>query len=629
MWKIDGEPGVKKVGKDLAEGSPEDTQYVQSVIDNIISAQEKEDADKLALQIRADAEFDLDGCLDSYDPTFPGYIPSRNALDMMNMMRMVQGGDFEFDTPIAHYFMCDLLLNEITDPQMFPYSKEICDTIEINHLRLAFMCSRGVAKSTMVISFFGVYSAIKGKLPNGIGPVWFYLVVAASSRGGARVNALAVRAMCEDSVFLKDYFEDMRFTESESEFVRKGTCPKKDRSFLIRYQGAGTGIRGIRYGERRICAILFDDIILNEAAAYSKTIQENLFSMVSADAGAALKGGFKGRIINCFTPFNYSELNTASVLNGSYTPCVIPISNALDVDDLSLKHTDIISSWESMHPAKSILSMIKEARKSKTLKSFSQERSLRLTSNAERLIPDDCLQFCDMSLIERNLHAYNIYITTDFTTTSGEKSDFSGRAVWAVSNNEDYFMLGLTLRKMGFDEQYNGCIDDATSYKRRGKHVEIGVETDGNQAAHIHALEQIMLKRGDWHTFARPKSDPNTKRKGILSRGTGVDKHERFRIASNVILAKKMWLPQHLKDTPDMVEFLAQVRGATHEKFARADDGPDLVTMAMVSMYVIYPNAGDGVDIDAIDKIERDKYVLDYWGDDDDIDEVRTGSTIF
>ncbi len=367
-----------------------------------------------------------------------------------------------------------------------------------------------------------------------------------------------------------------------------------------------------------------------KAAAYSKTVQDNLFSMVNSDANAALKGGYKGRIINCFTPFNYSELNTASVLNGSYTPCVIPISNAIDVNDKSLKVNDIVSSWEAMHPAKSILSMIKEARKSKTLKSFLQERCLRLTSNTDRLIPEDCLQFCDMELIDKNLHAYNIYITTDFTTTSGEKSDFSGRAVWAVSNNEDFFMLNLVLRKMGFDEQYNGCIDDAAKYKRRGKHVEIGVETDGIQAAHVHALEQIMLKRGDWYTFARAKNDPNSKRKGILSRGTGVDKHERFRIASNIILAKKMWLPNHLKDTPDMIEFLAQIRGTTHEKFTRADDGPDLITMAMVSMDIVFPTSENSVDIEAIDKIERDKYELDYWGDDDDdLNEIRTGSTIF
>ena len=68
-------------------------------------------------------------------------------------------------------------------------------------------------------------------------------------------------------------------------------------------------------------------------------------------------------------------------------------------------------------------------------------------------------------------------------------------------------------------------------------------------------------------------------------------KHERFRIAaSTVLLTKKMWFPEHLKDTPDMVEFVSQIKGATHEQFTRADDGPDLISMAIVSMRVVYPS---------------------------------------
>ena len=30
-----------------------------------------------------------------------------------------------------------------------------------------------------------------------------------------------------------------------------------------------------------------------------------------------------------------------------------------------------------------------------------QERMLRLTSGADRLVPDDCLQYCDMRLIKK------------------------------------------------------------------------------------------------------------------------------------------------------------------------------------------------------------------------------------
>ena len=339
--------------------------YGNDIANNVVSDEDQERLDEEAEELKENAEFDLDAALDSYDPTFPGYTPSMHAFDFYNMMRLVQGGDFEFNTPIAHYFMADLLLGEITDPQMFPYSEEVCLKIDIDELSLGFMASRGIAKSTVVISFFTVYSAIKGELPNGIGKVWFYLLLAASSKGGARVNALAVRAMCEDSVYLKDYFESMRFTETESEFVRKGDGPKKNRSFLIRYQGINTGVRGSRYGERRPCAVIFDDAVLNTAAAYSKVMSENLDEIIHSDSTNALKGGGKGRVIICFTPFHYGDVNTKALIQGAFTPCVIPMAKMFDADDPNLKAKDIHSSWEAMHPAVSVNKLIKKAKKSK------------------------------------------------------------------------------------------------------------------------------------------------------------------------------------------------------------------------------------------------------------------------
>ncbi len=565
--------------------------YGEEMVKGAIDETRKKIVDEESAEFLKSAEFNLDGALDSYDPTFPRYTPSKDALEFFILMRLVEGKDFEFDTPIAHYFMVDMLLGHIQDPMMFPYSEEICKTIEIDINAIGFMASRGLAKSTVGISFFGVYSAIKGKLPNGIGKVYFYLLLAASSKGGARVNALAVRAMCEDSVWLKDHFEEMRFTETESEFIRKdptGKIPRKDRGFLIRYQGINTGVRGSRYGERRPCAILFDDAILNTAAAYSKVMMDNLDEILNSDATNALKGGGKGRVLLYFTPFHYGDVNTKAILNGSFTPVVIPMAAAFDAEQ-DVKAKDIKSSWEAMHPRVSIVSLIKRAKKAKKLKLFMQERMLRLTSGTERLVPDHCIQFCDMKVIENNLDGYNIYITTDYTTTSGEGSDFSGVATWAVNSNQDWFMLSLSLRKMGMETQYEITLDEAAKYKRKGKNVEIGVEVDGNQSAHVLALEDRMRKRGTYYSFAKQKGQLDSTRKGILSKNTGVNKHERFRIASQVFLQGKIWLPEHLAKTPDMIEFVSQIKGATHETFTRSDDGPDLVTQAVVSMHVYYP----------------------------------------
>lgn len=561
---------VKELGNDATK-----------ILNNEVDQDEMEEMRKAEEETKDKAVFDLDAALDTYDPTFPRYTPSQEAFEFFTLMRLVEGKDFDFDTPIAHYFMVDMLLGYIEDPLMFPYSEEVCRTIEIDKLAIGFMESRGLAKSTVVISFFGVYSAIKGKLPNGIGDVYFYLWLAASSKGGARINALAVRAMCEESVWLKDYFEEMRFTETESEFVRKGNGPKKNRSFLIRYQGINTGVRGSRYGERRPDLIGLDDAILNTAAAYSKVMTANLEDIIYSDALAALKGGGKGRIIITFTPFHYNDVNTKAILNGAFTPTIIPIAKNFDIEKPNLTARDIISSWEDMHPSTAIAKMVRSAKKANKLKAFLQERMLRLSSDADRLVPEKCIQFTDTTLIQEHIYAYNLYITTDFTTTSGENSDFSGAAVWALGNNGDWFMLDLVLRKMTMQEQYTTVLDWAARYRRMGKDIELGIEVDGSQTAHIFSLKKIMLERSDFYSFARQKGvDKDETRQGILSRKAGGSKHERFRVAVNqFVLPQKLWLPEHLKGTADMKEFLDQIRGATHSNFARSDDGPDLISM--------------------------------------------------
>jgi len=543
--------------------------------------------------------FDLDKALDTYDPTFPRYTPSKNALEYFNIMRLVQGKDFEFNTPKAHYFMADLLLNEITDPMVFPYSEEVCKTISIDTLRLAFMESRGMSKSTVVVSFFGVYSAIKGELPNGIGKVYFYLVVAAASKGGARVNALAVRAMCEDSPFIKEYFEEVRFTESESEFVRRGSSPKKDRSFLLRYQGISTGIRGVRYGERRPCAIIFDDIILNEAAAYSVTVSKALKTAVASDAVSALKGGGKGRIINCFTPFHYEDVNTSLIMTGAYTPCVIPIAKTFDIPKTvfaarkNLLSSNIESSWESMHPSNSIRAMVISAMQAKELRSFLQERMLRLSSDSDRLVSDSSIQYFDLNDVLRKKENYHIYITTDFTTTSGTASDFSGTASWAVGSDDKWYLLNVILSKRDMKTQYEDTLNEAIRWSSYGSHTEIGIEVDGNQRAHLYSMRKLMEERNTVFPLSRDKYTKHPEG-GVLSRGSGVGKHERFRIAVHQLFnTRRIFFARQLIDTQDFTEFLAQIRGATHATFTRSDDAPDLITMLTVIDYILPDKKGN------------------------------------
>ena len=545
----------------------------------------------LAAKLLKEAEFPWEKALDSYDPTFPNYTPSEQAFNFFNIMRLVKGEDFEVGNSLAQYFIIDVLFDNVT-PDMFPYSKEVRDHIHIDNDRVAVCCSRGLAKSTLVTNFLPIYVAITGELPN-YGKQRLWLLLGASSRGHARNMAVSIKAVCEASKFMNDAMEYMRFTETEIEFLRKGKGSEESRYFCIRFMGIFTPTRGQKnkFNARPDLALM-DDCMPSHAAAYSKAITKNLSTAINADLGNALKAN-GGKIWNIFTPMNYQEPNTASVLNGAFTPVLIPVARYFDPEHVT--EGQIVSSWPQEHTSKSIHKMWKLAKSSGSMQLFMQERMLRLTSGTDRLVPDSCIQWCDMSLVEKNIDAYNVYITTDYTTTSGEGSDYSGRATWAVNSNEDWFLLDIRLRKQGMDAQYKDTLSEASKWLRRGKHVEIGVEVDGNQSAHIYSLEKLMLETSTWATFAKQKGAEESDRKGILSRATGMKKHERFRIAaSSVLLTRKMWFPEHLKNSPDMQEMVSQIKGATHEQFTRSDDGPDLISMAVVSMRVVYPSVSAG-----------------------------------
>lgn len=588
----------------------------------IPSEKEIEEIELLSAKVLLEAEFPWEKALDTYDPNFPGYVPTEEAFEFFILMRVVHGQDFEVDNSIAHYFMVDLVLGNVTE-DMYPYSKEVNAEIDINYDRLAICCSRGLSKSTILTNYLLIYVAIKGRLEK-FGQQKFWLALGASSKGHARNMAISLRAVCENSKYLNEVMEYMRFTETEAEFLRKGTGSEENRYFCIRFMGIFTPTRGQKnkFNARPDAAIL-DDCLPSHAAAYSKTIMATLTTAIHSDLGNALKAS-GGRIINIFTPFNYTEPNTSSILNRSFTPLLIPVAKMFNEEDL--KRSEIESSWPQMHTKDSVHRMWKLAKSSGTMKLFMQERMLRLTSGTDRLVPEDCIRFCDTTFIQDNIYAYNIYITTDFTTTSGESSDFSGAAVWALGNNGDWFMLDLVLRKMNMEEQYTTVLDWAARYKRMGKHVEIGVEVDGSQTAHIFSLEKIMMQRSDWYSFARQKGvDKDETRKGILSRKTGGSKIERFRVAvTQFMLPMKLWLPEHLKDTKDMKEFLDQVRGATHENFARSDDGPDLISM-LNAMVVVQPTE--------VARGPKEKKISRSLFSDMDFDEHETenysGSTVF
>ena len=594
-----GSGEIKLVG---AVVSPEWKNYVDSVKDGDVLEPEDTTLKKISKY-----EFNIDNALDNMDLTFGGYKPSRDSLEFFSLMRLVMGEDFEVENSLMHYFLIDLIFGKVERHQ-YPYSREIQDKIRLNPRKIGIMTSRGLAKSTVVTAFLPIYLAIKGKMPN-FGSVMFVVGFGDSQQAGAKVQANTIRDICEDSLFCKDYFEKMRFTDEECEFIRKGEGTVKSRAFMYKVKGAAGGsVRGIRYKTERPHMIIFDDIIKNEADAASKVIMRKLKSMMYADAENALSGK-KGKIIAINTPFNKNDPVYQALESGTWTPVCIPMCERID-ENISKK--DFIGAWEPMHSYERIKERFEDAVGSNALREFNQELMLRISSNEDRLIQDNMIQWFNAENIIAKAWQYNWYMTTDYTSTGSKGSDLSGAALFAVGSNGDVFLMDLTLRKFELEDQYNETFNMVEMINDKVRWVEVGVETDDQQNIHIYSLKQKMVKRNTYFSMARQK---NAKLgvEGIRSRLEGGNKHWRFRQMLPMFQNKKIWFSEQLKETEDMKELLEEIRYCTYDSInSKFDDGIDLLSM-INAIDIKYPSKEYGSKENR-PKVKKDSMHDKIWG---------------
>jgi hypothetical protein len=227
------------------------------------------------------------------------------------------------------------------------------------------------------------------------------------------------------------------------------------------------------------------------------------------------------------------------------------------------------------------------------------------------MIGEQMIQWYSRANLERKLSSYNMYGTTDFTTSGSSGADMSGIAFWALGPNGDYFMLDLCLRRQELEQQYDELFRMNNYWRRKSRTApEIGIEIDGQQKAHISALESKMILRNEWFTFARQRgAKPGSK--GILSRLEGGSKHWRFRMMLPLFQNRKIWFPEELRETPDMRELMDQIKYATYTSFGtKCDDGADLISqLGMMETITPLPSMDDDDYYD-----EDDGYIEDEYG---------------
>ena len=171
----------------------------------------------------------------SYDVD-PSYVPSEFALEFVSFIKLVNGEKGEENkTPVIHYKMLD----NITGKRQ--------NTVN--------MCSRGLAKTTILAEYLILYLSVYGSIP-GFGDVDYGLYVSDSIENGVKKMRLRLERRCQNSPFLKAYLDLAKFTD-----IRWYFRNKQGKELVITGHGAKTGVRGtVELNTRPQLAIL-DDLL--------------------------------------------------------------------------------------------------------------------------------------------------------------------------------------------------------------------------------------------------------------------------------------------------------------------------------------------------------------------------------
>ncbi|RLA69474.1 MAG: hypothetical protein DRG30_10155, partial [Epsilonproteobacteria bacterium] len=421
--------------------------------------------------------YSVNDLLDSVDYSFKGYVPSTDAFSFMNFMRLVLGEEPENKNSLMHYFLFDVLFGHVN---AWDYYGIRSDIARPNYY--AVMMHREASKSVLLGVMLVLYMAYHGEMP-GFGKVQFGGYIGNSVRGGVRQAMQTIAGVYKDSDYLQDKFESAHFTDQAVKFVRhpkknaKGIITKREakeghRTFVMEGYGAMAGPRGSRDGLVRPQFFIIDDVIKNAADARSDVILGNVNQMIEEDIGYALStsGSF---CIYIGTPFNLRDPLMNALIDGTWTPIVFPIAEKISLD---LKKKDFMGSWEDRHTYEKVMTKYKTAVHKGTLAAFMQEMMLRVASEEDRVIKDSMLETVfDRYDITHNGSMYNWYITTDFTTTGSKSSDYSAMAVWAVSNNGDYLLVDLIVRKLELKDQYMKLLELVRKYKPMTGYINVGI----------------------------------------------------------------------------------------------------------------------------------------------------------
>lgn len=552
-------------------------------------------------KIFEDGKVTVDKMLDVVDMKLDWYVPSDDAIRFMIFLRLVLGEEPENSNPKTHYFMLDCIFKS---PNVVPYFVERGIDFDRLKRKIVILCTREFSKSVL-ITFLILFMADEGKMP-GFGKVNYGVYVSDSMRNGVKNTFNTLEKVYLASKYLRSRFEHARFTDSEMNLIRKPRTKKEielweqhvvlegnkadtmpdrmKRTFSVKGVGAETGTRGTREALDRPQFAIFDDLVAGEKDAESDTILDNIESTIDSDVLKGLSGNGHFAIL-IGTPYNKKDPVYKRIEEGTWLPVVFPRAREMYE---GITREEFVSVWSDRHKYENCVRDFEDAMIAKNagngmpMRKLMQEYYLRISSDEDRMISDKMINWYSRSKLMSKLNQYNLYMTTDFTTTGNAGSDLSGTAMWALGSNSDWFLLDLSLRKKELTEQYDDVfvmVNTWSRYNYRG--ITAGIEVDGGQRAHIQALKDRMVQKNTWFTIGKQR-DAKIGSEGIMSRLEGGNKHWRFRLTLPLFQNHKIWFPEELRDTPDMKEMIEELEYVTYNGIgSKHDDGLDLCSMLL------------------------------------------------
>jgi predicted phage terminase large subunit-like protein len=475
------------------------------------------------------------------------YVPSEFALEFVNFIKLVNGGDGEENkTPVLHYRMMD--------------------QVAAGQGRIANMVHRGAAKTTLMGEYFFLYLAFTGgRLPN-MSRIEFALYVSDSIENGVKNMRKNLQFRWENSEFLQEYIPETKFTDIEWRFKNIA-----GEMFIVKGYGAKTGVRGAKSMGKRPKLAVLDDLVSDEDAR-SATVIQSIEETVYKAVDYALHPT-ESMIIWSGTPFNANDPLYKAVESGAWSVNVYPVC-----EKFPCTKEEFHGSWEDRFNYEFVKEKYEFAMKQGKVDTFNQELMLRIMSDEDRLISDSDIKWYNQANLIKNKHFYNFYVTTDFATSEKDSADFSFISVWAVNNNGDWFWVDGMCKKQTMDKNINELFRLVSKYKPQS----VGIEVSGQQGGFIPWIQTEMQNRNVWFNLA---TGGNSNSPGIRP---STNKLQRFNVVVPWFKAGKMYLPDDMRLDPALKELLEELRLVAQSGFkSKHDDAIDTISMlALLHVYL-------------------------------------------